>query len=142
MTCYTLSPYSTVTPSGFYCGSFWTSSALCRRRRYVSCSPFNRALAHLNHAVDENIPIDQFPEFFADSRLNYAENALRKRGSAVAITSFSEVQGGTSPSSLSWDDLRDRTCRTTNALKHEGICKNDVVACMFKMLLSLIILSC
>ena len=98
-------------------------------------SNFNRPLAHAAYAVDERIPIDQFPEFFAGSRLNYAENALSKRGSEIAIKSFSEL-GVDASTSLSWDELRDQTRRTANALKHAGICENNVVACMFTLLRS------
>ena len=55
---------------------------------------------------------------------------LRKRGSEVAIKSFSEAQGG-APSFLPWDELEDRTCRTANAFKHAGVRKGHVIVCMF-----------
>ena len=66
-----------------------------------------KASVQPNKAVDESIPIDEFPEFYEGSRLNYAENLLSRTGSDIAVKALSEATLG-SPEEVSWDQLRDR----------------------------------
>lgn len=53
-------------------------------------------------AVDESIPIDQFPEFYEGSRLNYSENLLSRTGSDIAVKALSEATLD-KPEEVTWD---------------------------------------
>lgn len=77
-------------------------------------------------AVDETIPIDQIPSFYASSRLNYAENLLSRTGPAIAIKAINEATPWTAEEA-SWDDLRERTRAFADAMKAAGLRKGDVV---------------
>jgi acetoacetyl-CoA synthetase len=81
------------------------------------------------HGVDEAILIDQFPKFFAGSRLNYAENVLRHTGSRIALTGFTEATSA-EPTILSWDELGDEVSQFASAMSASNVKKNDVIACM------------
>ena len=56
------------------------------------------------HAVDESARIDDFPEFYPGSRLNYAENLLSRTGSAIAVKALSE-DTLSRPEEVSWDGV-------------------------------------
>lgn len=77
-------------------------------------------------AVDESLTIDQFPEFYKDSRLNYAENLLSHTGSDIAVKAISEENQWT-PEEVSWDDLRERTRSYADAMRATGMKKGDVI---------------
>ena len=79
-----------------------------------------------SQAVDESLTIDQFPEFYKDCRLNYAENLLSRTGSDIAVKAINEDNQHT-PEEVSWDELRERTRRYANAFKATGLKKGDVV---------------
>lgn len=64
-------------------------------------------------------------EFFPDARLNFAENALRRRGSGPAIIFNGENQRRRT---LSHDQLRDAVGRCASALREAGIRAGDRVA--------------
>ncbi|CAN5762554.1 acetoacetate--CoA ligase [soil metagenome] len=73
------------------------------------------------------VHLDRMPgaEFFPDARLNFAENALRRRGSGPAIIFNGENQRRRT---LSHDQLRDAVGRCASALREAGIRAGDRVA--------------
>ncbi len=64
-------------------------------------------------------------KFFPDSKLNYAENILKKRTSRIAISFLSEVGF---EEEISWKQLYNKVCKFSNYLKSIGIKKGDRVA--------------
>jgi acetoacetyl-CoA synthetase len=64
-------------------------------------------------------------KFFSDSKLNYAENILKKKTSEVAISFLSE-QGF--EEEISWNHLYNKVCKFSNYLKSLGLKKGDRVA--------------
>ncbi|OAG34353.1 acetoacetate-CoA ligase [Fonsecaea monophora] len=86
-----------------------------------------KASVHPKVAVDENIPIDQFPLFFQEARLNFAENMLCGDDDRVAVIDVNE-ENLSSPRRYTWRDLRDLVRTYANALRRAGVAKGDVVA--------------
>ena len=64
-------------------------------------------------------------KFFPDSKLNYAENILKKKSSEVAI-SFLYEKGF--EEEISWEQLYNKVCKFSNYLKSIGLKKGDRVA--------------
>jgi len=64
-------------------------------------------------------------KFFPDSKLNYAENILKKRTSEVAINFLSEKGF---EEEISWDQLYNKVCKFSNYLKSLDLKKGDRVA--------------
>ena len=79
--------------------------------------------------MDEGIPIDQFPPFFGEAKLNFAENILWK-DDGLAIISLTE-DNLFHPERYSWQDLRDLVAKYADALRASGLKKGEVVARMF-----------
>ena len=73
------------------------------------------------------VHMDRMPgaEFFPDSRLNFAENVLRQRGSGPALIFNGENQRR---QTLTHDELRDEVGRVASALRAAGIQAGDRVA--------------
>ena len=64
-------------------------------------------------------------KFFSDSKLNYAENILKKKSSELAISFLSEKGF---EEEISWDKLYNKVCKFSNYLKSIGLKKGDRVA--------------
>lgn len=64
-------------------------------------------------------------KFFPDSKLNYAENILKKKTSEVAINFLSEKGF---EEEISWGQLYNKVCKFSNYLKSLGLKKGDRVA--------------
>jgi acetoacetyl-CoA synthetase len=64
-------------------------------------------------------------KFFPDSKLNYAENILKKKTSEVAINFLSEKGF---EETISWDQLYNKVCKFSNYLKSLDLKKGDRVA--------------
>ena len=64
-------------------------------------------------------------KFFPDSKLNYAENILKKKSSTLAISFLSEKGF---EEEISWDQLFNKVCKFSNYLKSIGLKKGDRVA--------------
>ena len=64
-------------------------------------------------------------KFFPNSKLNYAENILKKKSPEIAISFLSE-QGF--EEEISWDQLFNKVCKFSNYLKSIGLKKGDRVA--------------
>ena len=64
-------------------------------------------------------------KFFPDSKLNYAENILKKKSSELAISFLSEKGF---EEEISWDQLYNKVCKFSNYLKSVGLKKGDRVA--------------
>ncbi len=64
-------------------------------------------------------------KFFPDSKLNYAENILKKKSSDPAISFLSEKGF---EEEISWDKLYNKVCKFSNYLKSIGLKKGDRVA--------------
>jgi len=64
-------------------------------------------------------------EFFSDSKLNYAENILKKKSSELAISFLSEKGF---EEEISWEQLYNKVCKFSNYLKSIGLKKGDRVA--------------
>ena len=77
-------------------------------------------------AVDESVPIDEFPQFYDGARLNYAENLLSRTGSDIAVKAINEERLH-APDEVSWDGLRERVRLYADALKSTGFNKGDVM---------------
>ncbi|MCV3278568.1 acetoacetate--CoA ligase [Aeromonas hydrophila] len=79
----------------------------------------------LGNIVAENRQEMQRTRWFPDSRLNFAENLLRRQDDTPAIISRIED----SPShTLSWRELADQVARLAQWLRGQGIGRGDVVA--------------
>ena len=63
--------------------------------------------------------------FFPDSRINYAENILKKKNNNIAITFLSETGF---EENISWKDLYEKVCKVSFYLKSLNIKKGDRVA--------------
>ncbi len=85
-----------------------------------------KASVQPEQAVDESKSIDEIPEFYKGSRLNYAENLLSRTGSDIAVKAMNEQTLNT-PEEVSWDQLRDRVRNYADALKSCGYGKGDVM---------------
>lgn len=81
-------------------------------------------------AVDEKVPIDQFPLFFEETKLNFAENLLFRKLDGIAVIDVNESNLD-NPTEHTWKDLRELVRRYASALKSSGVKKGSVVACMF-----------
>ena len=64
-------------------------------------------------------------KFFPDSKLNYAENILKKKSSKIAISFLSEKGF---EEEISWEQLYKKVCKFSNYLKSIGLKKGDRVA--------------
>ncbi len=63
-------------------------------------------------------------KFFSDSKLNYAENILKKKSSDLAISFLSEKGF---EEEISWEQLYSKVCKFSNYLKSIGLKKGDRV---------------
>lgn len=81
------------------------------------------------YALDESIPIDQFPRFFEDARMNFAENMLCGKDDDLAIISVGE-DNLWSPHKYTWKELRKMVAKYADALSGSGLRKGEVVAGM------------
>ena len=79
----------------------------------------------LGNIVAENRQEMQRARWFPDSRLNFAENLLRRQDESPAI--ISRLEGDTSQT-LSWAELADQVARLAQWLRSQGIDRGDVVA--------------
>ena len=79
----------------------------------------------LGDIVAENRQEMQRARWFPDSRLNFAENLLRRQDESPAI--ISRLEGGVSQT-LSWAELGDQVARLAQWLRSQGIGRGDVVA--------------
>lgn len=79
-----------------------------------------------SRGVDESLRIDQFPEFYQGSRLNYAENLLSRTGSDVAVKAINE-ENQWKAEEVSWDELREKTRVLADAMRASGLRKGDVI---------------
>ena len=77
--------------------------------------------------MDESILIDQFPRFFEDARLNFAENILAGNDANVAVIDIQE-ESLWSPRKYTWRQLRDTVALYVGALHRLGLERNGVVA--------------
>jgi len=64
-------------------------------------------------------------KFFPNSKLNYAENILKKKSSELAISFLSEKGF---EEEISWDQLYNKVCKFSHYLKSIGLKKGDRVA--------------
>ncbi len=64
-------------------------------------------------------------KFFPDSKLNYAENILKKKSSEIAISFLSEKGF---EEDISWEHLYNKVCKFSHYLKSIGLKKGDRVA--------------
>ena len=79
--------------------------------------------------MEEGIPIDQFPLFFQDARLNFAENMLSGDDGRLAVIDLQE-RDLWNPRRYTWKELRELVRNFASALRSSGLGKGDVVACM------------
>ena len=77
-----------------------------------------------NEIIKEN-KIFNKTRFFPESKINYAENILKKKNNATAIHFLSE-QGF--EESISWKDLHEKVCKFSAYLKTLSLQKGDRVA--------------
>lgn len=84
----------------------------------------------VKQAIDERLHIDDFPQFFPGSRVNFAENMLCRRQNGTAVLDIRE-DNLHRPERYSWNDLRELVRRYSNALRASGAKKGDIVARMW-----------
>lgn len=89
---------------------------------------FELTFSFLQHAVDESVPIDQFPGFFTDAKLNFAENILCGQDQDVAIISMNE-RTIDSPEKYTWGQMRRLVARYAEILRRQGMEKGDYMVC-------------
>ncbi|KPI41826.1 Acetoacetyl-CoA synthetase [Cyphellophora attinorum] len=80
--------------------------------------------------VDESLRIDEFPEFYKGSRLNYAENLLGGgigNGLAVKALTEEDIRLGRQGEEVTWDGLRERTRVYADAMRESGLKQGDVI---------------
>lgn len=87
------------------------------------------------YAVDERATIDQFPKFFEDARLNFAENILCGEDEDLMIISMNETTLH-SPSKYTWGNMRRLVATYADALKRRGVSRGDFLVCMAALPLS------
>lgn len=82
-----------------------------------------------HRALDESIPIDDFPTFYDGARLNYAENLLSRTGSDIAVKALNEasIDGTEKLQEVTWDELREKVRVFADAFTSSGLKKGDVV---------------
>ncbi|PRD25073.1 UNVERIFIED_CONTAM: Acetoacetyl-CoA synthetase [Trichonephila clavipes] len=83
-------------------------------------SPFNITV------IDLNVPMEESPEWFKGSRLNFAENLLKYRDDKVAIISAGEDKG---TEYITFAQMYEEARLYAAAFRKFGIKKGDVVAC-------------
>ncbi|KAK3750651.1 hypothetical protein QZH41_012831, partial [Actinostola sp. cb2023] len=74
--------------------------------------------------VDTTKAINEIPEWFAGSRLNYAENLLRYNGDKVALYTSGE---GQQVKTITFSELKQKVATLASALRNLGIKKGDRV---------------
>ncbi|USW58249.1 Putative AMP-dependent synthetase/ligase, ANL domain-containing protein [Septoria linicola] len=74
--------------------------------------------------VDESLRIDQFPKFFEDAKLNFAENILCGKDDDLAIISMDEKTVD-KPERYTWRDMRYMTAKYAAALEAIAIGQGD-----------------
>ncbi|KAK5191526.1 hypothetical protein LTR99_003647 [Exophiala xenobiotica] len=84
-----------------------------------------KASVQPSRAVEESMTIDQFPSFFEEARLNYAENMLAKDDDSIALKCISEA--ALTPREVTWIELRELVRRCADAMKASDVSKGDVV---------------
>ena len=131
-TCWDLHDFSVNRMNDFWM-SFWKFAEIKASRHptkiciRASCDVFARLT--FTYAVDESIPIDQFPKFFEEARLNWAENVLCGKDDDLMIRSINETTLDT-PDKYSWGEMRQLVAEYANALKRAGLRKGDFMVCM------------
>ncbi|KAL5083554.1 hypothetical protein Trisim1_001364 [Trichoderma cf. simile WF8] len=85
-----------------------------------------KASVHPLMAVDEKLRIDQFPQFYHEARLNYAENILANKSDGVAIKYMDESTIQT-PRSVTWRELNEMVRQAADAMQSTGLCEGDTV---------------
>jgi len=82
-----------------------------------------------HRAIDDDAKIDAIPAFFEGVRLNFAENILRTHSDdAVAVIDVDETTLSSGGRRVTWQELRHRVARASQALRRLGIQRGDVVA--------------
>lgn len=84
-----------------------------------------KASVQPSKAVDESVPIDHFPQFFPEARLNYAENMLAKCDHSVALKCLSE--DNLTGREVTWIELWETVRQFADAMKSSGVVKDDII---------------
>ena len=86
---------------------------------------FSKIIGDKGKRVIDKDKIFNKSKFFSDSKVNYAENILKKRSNDVAINFFSETGF---EEKISWNSLYEKVCKFSCYLKSLGLKKGDRVA--------------
>lgn len=78
------------------------------------------------YAVDEALRINQFPQFFENAKLNYAENILQANDDSVCLKVMNE-ENIWHPEIVTWSQLREKVRGLADALRGSGFRRGDVV---------------
>ena len=87
-----------------------------------------RCCFSLAYAVDDTTPMDEFPLFFEETRLNLAENMLCGDDDRIAVIEMTE-QNLLNPRKYTWTELRQLVATYSSALQSLRLVRGDVVAC-------------
>ena len=77
-----------------------------------------------SQVVDTKKNISEIPEWFSESRLNFAENLLQGEEERIAIYEAGE---GKNPTKMTYGELRSRVARIAHCLKESGVQIGDRV---------------
>ena len=86
---------------------------------------FSKIIGDKGNKIIDKDKVFNKSKFFPDSRLNYAENILKKRSNEVAINFLSEHG---IEEEITWNELHERVCRFSAYLKKLNLKKGDRVA--------------
>ena len=86
---------------------------------------FSKIIGDKGNEIIKHNKIFNKTKFFPDSKINYAENILKKQSSDLAISFLSE---NGFEEEITWDLLYSKVCKFSNYLKSIGLKKGDRVA--------------
>ncbi len=86
---------------------------------------YSKIIGDKGKEIIKNNKIFNKTKFFPDSKLNYAENILKKKTSELAISFLSEKGF---EEEISWEQLYNKVCKFSGYLKSIGLKKGDRVA--------------
>ncbi|PHX89099.1 MAG: acetoacetate--CoA ligase, partial [Pelagibacteraceae bacterium] len=86
---------------------------------------YSNIIGHKGKKIIEENKVFNKTIFFPDSKINYAENILKKKNNNIAITFLSETGF---EENISWNELYEKVCKVSFYLKSLNIKKGDRIA--------------
>ena len=105
--------------------NFWKWSVDNPKEFWSKFWDYSKIIGDKGKEIIEYNKIFNKTKFFPDSKLNYAENILKKKSSNPAISFLSEKGF---EEEISWDQLYNKVCKFSDYLNYIGLKKGDRVA--------------